>query len=100
MKDNDDKAPIPETTNGKGSIAHQVAAHLKDLVDRSGKTRRRLASNEVRLDGLSRSILRPNVMFGEETAAQVADVIQEQGDILHEAGSDSYEVAELVRAAK
>lgn len=99
MNEQDDKTPLPDT-NGKGSIAHQVAAHLKDLVDRSGRTRRQLASNEVRLDGLARVILRPEVPFGTETAGGIADVIKEQGDIYHEAGSDSYEVAELVRAAK
>ncbi len=72
------------TTNGdgnQGTIGDRVAAQLFELVVELSESRRLQMVQETRITGLARVIKSGKVPFGPEQAHEVANVIQEAGDI-------------------
>lgn len=87
-------------TNGAGGgseYAKSIATILFALCEELADNARESIAHELRISGLARVIQRAATPFGPEQAEQVADVIQEAGDIAHARGSIYYERAGRIR---
>ncbi len=100
------------SSNGSGAnptpVGEKVAAQLFELVGELAKNRQAQMVQETQLTGLARVIQfgalggdgqRTTVPFGPEQGEQVANVIEEAGNLTHARGSLLYEKADGIRAA-
>lgn len=83
--------------NGSGTLAQHVAGRLMALRSEMAENSRRFAIVDLRMEGLTRVLLR-GVAFSGEHADQVATVIEEAASTEHQQGEALFVAAQDIRA--